>query len=59
MEILVEIKTVYGRELIYPLCDKALLLAELAGKKTLDRTDLAIIQRLGFQVNVKPIILKV
>lgn len=53
MKITVEIKTVYGNERIYPICDKALLLAELAGSVTLTRASIDIIKKLGYEIVVK------
>ena len=51
--VLIEIKNVYGNELIYPANDTADKLANLAGKKTLSRVDLAIIKNLGFDIVIK------
>lgn len=53
MKILVEIKTVYGNEMIYPVCEQAIKFAKLTGKKTLSRSDIATIKDLGFEVEVK------
>lgn len=52
-QITVDIRTVYGRETIYPACPTAQLLAELAGDKTLTRSSLDKIKRLGFAIAVK------
>ena len=49
----IEIKTNYGNEAIYPANDTAAKLANLIGKKTLSRSDLAIIANLGFDIQVK------
>lgn len=46
----VAVRNVYGNPLIYPANDTAKKLAALTGKKTLDKTDLANIQALGFAV---------
>ena len=35
MDIKVEIKRIYGKDLIYPVCEKAKLFASLIGQKTL------------------------
>ena len=35
MEITVKIKSVYGRDLVYPLCPKAICFANVAGTDTL------------------------
>lgn len=53
MKITVEIKTVYGNERIYPICDKALLLAKLAGSVTLTRASIDIIKKLGYEIVVQ------
>ena len=53
MTILVTIKNNYGTEAIYPVCEKGIAFASLAGKKTLSRNDIALIKSLGFSVEVK------
>ena len=53
MTILVEIKTVYGNEAIYPACDKARAFAALIGTKTLTRDAIAKIKSLGYEIQVK------
>lgn len=50
MEIKIAIKSVYGKELIYPACEKAKLFIELAGKKTFHHGDLDRIKALGFTI---------
>jgi len=52
-EILVRIKTVYGNDLIYPVCDNAQKFAVLTNKKTLSKNELAYIKALGFEVKVE------
>ncbi|HXU78594.1 MAG TPA: hypothetical protein VN794_18605 [Methylomirabilota bacterium] len=54
MNILVEIKCVYGEEKIYPTCQQAKLFAQIAGTKTLTRSVIDHIKALGIEVNVKP-----
>jgi hypothetical protein len=46
----VEVRNVYGNELIYPANFVAEKFALLAGKKTLSRADLGVIGELGFEV---------
>ncbi len=53
MTILVSIKNVYGKEMIYPENTAAQVLADLTGKKTLSRNDIEKIKSLGFTVEVK------
>ena len=52
MDITVKIKNVYGVDLIYPVCDKALLLSKLIGKKTFSASDIDTIKKLGFSVKL-------
>lgn len=52
--IYVTIREVYGNPTIYPACDKSRLLAELAGHKTLTKTDLRTIRALGYEVLESP-----
>ena len=48
-----ERKSVYGRDLFYPACDKSNILCELIGAKTLPIESLQLIKQLGFTVNLK------
>jgi len=48
--VLIDIRSVYGNELIYPANDTAAKFANLINKKTLSRVDLAIIKNLGFEI---------
>ena len=52
MTITVEVKNVYGNELIYPVCDTAKNFAKLAGKKTLTHNTISIIKSMGYSVTV-------
>jgi hypothetical protein len=53
MEILVEIKNIYGNEQVYPACDKSRLFAEIAGTKTLTAATLKHVKLLGYEIKVK------
>ena len=53
MKILVQIKSVYGNERIYPICENAKLFASIAGTATLTREVLAKIKQLGYTVEVE------
>ena len=51
----VEVKNVYGNELIYPVCDTAKRFSTLTGKKTFSPYTLKLITDLGYSVeNVAP-----
>ncbi len=51
--ITVEIKTVYGREAIYPACPKSITFTDMLGQSTLTRRDIEYIKQLGYQINIK------
>lgn len=51
--IMVEVKTNYGSEMIYPVCDQAKTFANLCGTTTLTRTAIKLIKQLGYTVEVK------
>lgn len=51
-EILVQIKSVYGQEQIYPMCSQAQAFAAIAGTKTLTKAVINQIKKLGFSVRV-------
>lgn len=51
--ITIQIKSVYGNETVYPVCDKAKAFAEIAGTKTLTPQALRVIERMGYQIKVQ------
>lgn len=51
--IKVKVKTVYGNRLVYPVCQRAQLLAEIAGTKTFSKDVLLRIKQLGYTVEVQ------
>jgi hypothetical protein len=53
VSITVQVKNVYGNELIYPVCEQARLFADIAGTKTLSRTVVSQIKRLGYTIQVE------
>ena len=50
MNVQITIKSVYGRETIYPACKLAQGFAKLAGTKTLTEDAIRIIIAMGFKV---------
>lgn len=48
--VMIRIKNVYGKELIYPVCENANLFCNLTRKKTLDNYDLQQIVNLGYSI---------
>jgi hypothetical protein len=57
MQCLFEVKSVYGRNKVYPACDKSSLLAKLSGKTTLTNETLAIAKQLGYTFKQKEVLL--
>lgn len=53
MKVIVRIENVYGCQTVYPICDKAIIFAKLAGTKTLTAKSIKAIQDLGYQVVVQ------
>lgn len=52
--IKVRLGSAYGKEFIYPVCDKAQLFCDIAGAKSLTRKQVECIKALGFDVEVVP-----
>ena len=52
MHIQVEIKNVYGKELIYPICASAKIFADIADTKTLTFETIQLIKRLGYTIEI-------
>ena len=52
MEILVEKKSVYGNDHIYPRCRKGEILCELAGTKTFTPQAVRLCKELGYTFKV-------
>jgi len=50
-DVQVKIKQVYGRDMIYPANETAILFTRFTGQKTLTPRDLALIRQLGFHVD--------
>lgn len=50
--IIVQIKTVYGVEQVYPACPDAVLFARIAGTKTLTTSTLDMVKGLGYRIDV-------
>jgi hypothetical protein len=52
MEIIVQIKNVYGEEKIYPVCEKAQAFAAIAGTRTLTHQTIRQVKKLGYRIQV-------
>jgi hypothetical protein len=53
MEITIKIEKKYGRTLIYPICEKAILFAKLCRQETLTPDQIQDIKALGYTVKVQ------
>ena len=52
-EIILEVKSVYGKDLIYPSCHIANALIKLKDKKTFNKSDLDVFKSLGMNITWK------
>jgi len=52
-EIILEVKNVYGNDLIYPSCHIANALIKLKDKKTFNKNDLDVFKSLGLSIQWK------
>ena len=53
MQITVEIKSVYGVQRIYAVCNNAKLITKLKQSKTLNKEDISILRELGYTIETK------
>lgn len=53
MTITVAIKTVYGVDKVYPICEKAQLFARIAGTRILTDETVYCIKQLGYTLEVE------
>lgn len=51
-KIKVFVRNVYGKNLIYPECDRAKIFTKLVKKRTLDSYNLHLIHALGFEIEI-------
>jgi hypothetical protein len=52
MQIKVQIRTVYGRDTVYPACADARRFADIAGSKTLTDQTLRLVRDLGYEIQI-------
>ena len=52
-QIIVEVKNVYGNDLVYPVCQDAISFASISGKTTLTSDALRLVQTLGYEIVVQ------
>lgn len=54
-KVCVEYWPCYGEALFKPACEISRLFCELLGQKTLTRANLRTIERMGFEIEIKPV----
>lgn len=52
MNIQVEVKNVYGKQIVYPICETAQLLAKLANQKSFTPSTIITIRALGYSIEL-------
>ena len=57
--ITVEVRTVYGNEMVYPADDAAAQFCNIAGTRTLPASILPFIRALGYEIRLAPQVTKV
>lgn len=57
--IMVEVRSVYGNETVYPACNKAACFCRIAGSRTLTANMLTHIKTLGYEIRLAPQITKI
>lgn len=53
MQLIVEVKSIYGVERIYAVCNNAKLITKLKQSKTLNKEDISILRELGYTIETK------
>jgi hypothetical protein len=54
LAIHVRVMDVYGKRVVYPVCDKAKVFADIADTKSLTEANLKRIKKLGYTIHVVP-----
>jgi hypothetical protein len=52
-KLILEQRTVYGRELVYPVCATSQTLVLLTGRKTFNVEDMDTLREAGFKIDLK------
>jgi hypothetical protein len=55
MNLIIELKTVYGNDLIYPVCDKAKKLCQITNQKTFSQFAIQKLKEIGFTFTQKEV----
>lgn len=52
IKVFVMVRTIYGREMVYPACPVTEIIASIAKTKTLSDNDLSAIRKLGYEIKI-------
>jgi hypothetical protein len=52
MILKVQIKQVYGNELVYPVCDQSIILSKLLNSKTFTKRHIDYLKQLNYQFEI-------
>lgn len=55
MNLTIELKTVYGNDLIYPVCDKAIKLCQITNQKTFSQFAIQKLKEVGYTFTQKEV----
>ena len=55
MNLIIELKTVYGNDRVYPICNKAKKLCELTNQKTFSKFAIQKLKELGYTFTQKEV----
>jgi len=55
MNLIIELKTVYGNDLIYPVCDKAIKLCQITNQKTFSQFAIQKLKEVGYTFTQKEV----
>jgi hypothetical protein len=52
-KLIVKKKSVYGNDLVYPMCEQSKIFACISGNKTLLASDILLIKKLGYELTTE------
>jgi len=55
MNLTIKLKTVYGNDLIYPVCDKAIKLCQITNQKTFSQFAIQKLKEVGYTFTQKEV----
>jgi hypothetical protein len=55
MNLTIEVKTVYGNRLVYPICEKAIVLCQITNQKTFSQFAINKLKEVGYTFTQKEV----